>query len=307
METEEKQEKGLALFEELKNDLIVTDGSEYNVPVAKVFGHGTLAKTESFGGKSLVENSQKVDLALAKTDDLQHIWNRSHSQWSWKHINLSYLSPEKNMRQIAAEISRKKAALNEAKWKQVKNEIKIKKLEEKLANGLEYWEEVETKVKLLQLKEGMAEGMVYVEGAMKDILALSDMYDQLSEKMGEFTEDDIEKNESKAHLKRSVVQCIRDVRMSGSITKGEQEYLEQIGVNPSRMLQTIRQYVAKEAQSDSWDTGDLFDFVDSIVEELIEHLQVDKKRLDKMGFSPELTEGVSTTLKIGHKPEETEE
>ena len=55
------------------------------------------------------------------------------------------------MRQIAAEMSRKKLALNEAKWRHVKNEVRMKKIEEQLQEGKnEYWKEVD-----LTVKEGL--------------------------------------------------------------------------------------------------------------------------------------------------------
>ena len=45
----------------------------------------------------------------------------------------------------------RKQALNEAKWKHVKNEISIKKLEEKLeSDKLEYWQEIDYKIKLAE-------------------------------------------------------------------------------------------------------------------------------------------------------------
>lgn len=298
--TFQSETKELTLFEEFRKDLVITDGSEYTVPMAKIFGQGTIAKTESFGGRSLVENSQLVDNALENTRALQSVWNRSHSQWTWKHINLSYHSPHKNMRQISAEISRKKSALNEAKWKQVKNEIKLKKIEEELTSGkpIDYWREVELKVKVAELQEQMAEGVSYIEGAMKDVLSLNELYEQIKQSIGEFDENDIEKEESKAHLKRSVVQCIRDVRQFGSITKGEQEYLEQIGVNPTKMLMTIKAYLQEEMQRSSWDVSGLHTFVDRIVEELIDHLGVDKIKMNIMGFDPDPTPGISYDKKI---------
>ena len=291
--------KELAIFEEIRKDITLTDGSEYKVPVAAVFGRGTLAKTESFGGRSLAENSRLVDTALANTQELQNIWNRSHTEWTWKHINLSYHSPLKNMRQIAAEVTSKKNALNEAKWRQVKNEVKIRKLEEKLSNpNLEYWDEVEGKVKLAQLREGMAEGSLYIEGAMKDVLALNELYEQLKSKVSDFSEEDVEKEESKSHLKRSLVQCIRDVRQSGNITKGEQEYMEQIGVNPGKIQRMIREYVAEEAVSDSWDTNGLHDFVDHVVSNLIDNCKVDEAKMNRMGFKHEYTPGLGYDKKV---------
>ena len=302
----EVQNNELAIWDEIKNDLVIKDGSEYTVPLSKVFGKGTVAKTESFGGRSLSENTALVDVALDNAKDLQQIWNRSHTQWMWRHLNLSYHSPHKNMRQIAAEITRKKQALNEAKWNQIKSEIKIKKIEEQLddPSTLDYWKEVELKVKLAQLQEGMAEGITYIEGAMKDVLSLNDLYEQLKTQVNSFTEEDIEAEETKAHLKRSLVQSIRDVRQSGHITKGEQEYLEQIGVNPMKVQRLMKDYVASEANATDWSVGGLHTFVDELTNQLVDVAKVDKVRMDLMGFSSEFTPGISYVKTIGAPKEE---
>lgn len=302
------EEKKLAVYEEICRDIVLTDGKEYKVPTAQVFGRGALATLESFGGRSLQENAQRVDQALEKTEELQHVWNRSHSQWTWKHLNLSYHDPYKNMRQIAAEINNKKSALNEAKWRQVENEVKIRKLQEEIEKGdLEYWDEVEKKVELAKMQEGAINGTVYIEGAMKDVLALSELYEQLKDSVSDFDEEDVEKNESRAHLRRSIVQSIRDVRQSGSITKGEQEYLEQIGVNPSRMQTLIRQYVAEESSKLDWSTDGLYEFVDRITKELINEHKVDERRMNTMGFKHEYIPGISHDKKVALKLEKKEE
>lgn len=308
IETPVKNE--VAVYEEIVRDLaIITDKTQFNVPVAKVFGAGSLAKTESFGGRSLAQNTELVDKALQNTNELQNIWNRSHSQWTWKHINLHYHGDFKNVRQIAAEMNRKKSALNEAKWKHVKNEIAIKKIEEKLqTEKLDYWKEIDLQIQLAEKREAMANGMVYIEGAMKDVLALNELYEQMKDKFEGFTEDEFEREESKSHLKRSVVQCIRDVRQTGSITKGEQEYLEQIGVNPTKMLYLIREYINKEEAKNDWDVSGLHRFVAGIVDELIDVMKVDKKKMEIMGFNPDPSTMLSydkpVALKLTHQEEE---
>ena len=306
--TEKKNE--IAVFEEIRKDLDITrDISDFKVAMSDVFGKGSLAVKESFGGVTFKDNSEKVDVAIQNTNELHNIWNHSHTQWMWKHLNLSWHAPLKNMRQISAEISRKKGALNEAKWKHVQNEVKIKKIEEELSKPelLDYWREVDLKIKLAQLQEGLAEGSTHIEGAMKDILALNELFEQLKSKVSSFSEEDVEKEETKTHLKRSIVQCIRDIRQGGSITKGEQEYLEQIGVNPMKMQNILREYVKSEAASNSWDVSGLYEFVDGVVEELAERHQVDKVRMNLQGFESEAIGNITYDNKVAHLTNETKE
>lgn len=306
--TEKKNE--ITVFEEIRKDLDITrDISDFKVAMSDVFGKGSLAVKESFGGVTFKDNSEKVDVAIQNTNELHNIWNHSHTQWMWKHLNLSWHAPLKNMRQISAEISRKKGALNEAKWKHVQNEVKIKKIEEELSKPelLDYWREVDLKIKLAQLQEGLAEGSTHIEGAMKDILALNELFEQLKSKVSSFSEEDVEKEETKTHLKRSIVQCIRDIRQGGSITKGEQEYLEQIGVNPMKMQNILREYVKAEAEANTWDVSGLYEFVDGVVEELAEHHQVDKVRMNLQGFESEAIGNITYDNKVAHLTNETKE
>lgn len=306
----EDVKKELAVYEQLNTkELVLSEAEALKVPMSMVFGHGTTGNLPSFGGKTLNENSQLVDAALKNVGELQNIWNHSHSQWTWKHINFSYHSPMKNMRQISAELARKKSALNEAKWRQVKNEAKIRKIEEELttSDNLDYWREVDLKIKLAELKEGAVEGITYIEGAMKDVLALQEIFEDLKDRVSGFSEHDVEQQESISHLKRSIVQCVRDVRQSGVISKGEQEYVEQIGVNPSKLQRIIQQYVKSEAEQDSWDSTGLFEFVDGLTRELVEKHKVDIKRMELLGYDSDPTESISYSEKLALLKDNTNE
>lgn len=302
METNQKN-NDLTIYEEISRDLEIKN-DKFKVPMSMVFGQGsTGGNLASFGGNTLLENTKKVDLALENVGELQTIWNHSHTQWMWKHLNLSWHAPLKNMRQIAAEIARKKAALNEAKWRQVDSEIKIRKITEELEKGhedgsIEYWREIDLKIKLAKLKEGIAEGVVIIEGAMKDVLVLNELYEQLKAKVSGFSEADVEKEETKSHLKRALVQSIRDVRMAGYITKAEQEYIEQIGINPMKVQNLLRAYVESEAKAESWDVGGLYEFVDKLTDELVDHYKVDEKRMNLQGFSTNIFEDFAQKEKL---------
>ena len=299
----EIETKQLAVFEEIRRDLSLSHNQQIKVPMAMVFGRGSGTNLDSFGGQSLAVNAQKVDNALANVGELQSIWNHSHTQWMWKHLNLSWHAPLKNMRQLSAEITKKKGALNEAKWRQVEAELKIRKIEDELEKGLEsgtleYWRDVELKIKLAKLKESASEGTVIIEGAMKDVLVLNELYEQLKERVSEFSEADIEKEETKSHLKRALVQSIRDVRMAGFISKGEQEYIEQIGINPMKLQGLLKAYVESESKSENWDVGGLYEFVDKLTDELVDVYKVDEKRMSLQGFSTEIFQDFAQTEKM---------
>lgn len=301
--SKDNQSKEIKIFEEIRKDLTNAGENKLKVPMSYVFGRGTAGDLQSFGDKTMSENALMVDHALENTKELEQIWNHSHTQWIWKHLNLCYHSPLKNMRQISAEISRKKTALNEAKWRYVKNEIKIRKIEEELEQGeVDYWREVELKVKLAELKEGLVESNTYIQGAMKDVLALNDLYEQLKTQIGDFSEEDVEREETVSHLKRSIVQCIRDVRQTGHITKGEQEYVERIGVNPSKLQMIIRKYVESEINEEGWDVTPLHEFVDGLANELATVYKVDEAVMRVSGFDPNAKSEYSYNNKITSLP-----
>lgn len=297
-----KSNNQLTVIDDIRSNVVVGDHKKYKVPTASVFGRGVSNKVQSFGGRTLSENAKLVDDAIDNTRDLQEVWNHSHSQWIWKHLTLSFHSPWRNMKQIEAEMSRKRSAINEAKWNQIRNEVKIRKYEEKLEKeDLDYWKEIDIKIKLAQLREGIVEGTYYIEGAMKDILSLNDLYEQLKKQVSDFSEEDFEKSESKSHLSRSLMQCIRDVRQQGCISKGEQEYLEQIGVNPSKMQVVLRDYVKKEAEQPDWGTTLLMEFIENLTNDMIDNHKVDVKRMAAMGFNSEHTLGIGYENKVAKK------
>lgn len=245
-----------------------------------------LQNLPSFGGNTLPQNIEKATLAIAEMEPIRQIWNHSHSQWMWKHLNLEYASPMKNMRQISAEITRKKQAFEEAKYKYLKKQLYLEKLNKRFEKATDELEQAEIHIKVAETQGQLKEMRRLIDGALKDVMTLHDLYNQLKEKVGDITEEDVEREESKAHLQRSITQCVRDVRQSGSITKGEQQYLEQIGVNPSKMQHIIRNYVQQEREDD-WSTNGLLDFVRKITDELIDGEKVDIKRMQSQGFSHE--------------------
>jgi BRCT domain type II-containing protein len=74
--------------------------------------------------------------------------------------------------------------------------------------------------------------------------------------------------------------------------------MEQIGVNPGKMQRMIKDYVKEEETTDDWSSKGLYDFVDHVVEELIDVIQVDKIRMDIMGFDHESRDDITYDTKV---------
>jgi len=252
-----------------------------------VFVEKTLPAIPSFGGRTLTENINKAESALVEMEPLGKIWNHSHSQWAWRHLNLSSFSSIKNLRQISAEIEKKKAALNETKYKYYKKQISLEKVKKQLEESEDELDRISLQVRKAEIEHHLTGSQRLIDGALKDVMTLYDLYNQIKKKTGEITEADAEEVESVSHLQRSIQQCIRDVRYCGAITKGEQEYLEQIGVNPSKMQGVLRAYVEKEEQGD-WSTGNLAEFVIDLSNDLINIYKVDLTRMKVQGFDSDI-------------------
>lgn len=225
-----------------------------------------IAKYDSYGGKSLEQNIESADRAIATVQYTERIWDKSRSQWMLKFLTCSNADGWLRMRQISAEMSKKRTALNEAKFSYMKKLVNAKIKREEMDD-----EENENKKLLLEIEgsefESQAkETLVKMEGAMKEVETLAQMHDQLKEKLGDITEEEFEKSQAEAHIKRAVMQSIRDVKESGRIKSGNAEYLEQSGLSTSAIHKEIVAFIEQESKSGIGDTSFLHKFLDAIVD-----------------------------------------
>jgi len=174
-------------------------------------------------------------------------------------------------------------ALQEAKFGYMKKltEAKIKR-----DDMLE--EENENKKLLLEIeaaeKESQAaETLVKVEGALKEVETLGKMHDELKEKLGDITEEEFEKAQTRSHIKRAVTQAIREVKECGKIRTGNAEYLEQSGVSTTAVLKDIFIFLEKESEAGVQDTTMLHQFLDDTADK---YQDAAIQQADWLGFSP---------------------
>jgi hypothetical protein len=162
-------------------------------------------------------------------------------------MNLDHESESRNLRQIGAELARKRNALVEANYAYKEN----------IVNAEVYEEEAETligakrdRALLLAEKERAYATMKHesIQGCTKDINVLKSSYDKIMasivSKYGKFDESIFELEEKAYWIRRFYIQALRDVRECHAIRVGAQRDLEQIGIDPSEALSDINNLIS---------------------------------------------------------------
>ena len=249
--------------------------------------------SKSYGGNSLATNIENAELAIANVQYTERIWDRSRSQWMLKHLTCSQADGWLRLRQIGAEVSQKRKALNEAKFNYLKKEAEINIKREDLLDASPAKSKL-LEIEILELEYQTSEILGAVEGALKEVQTYSGMHDTLVETLGELTEEEFEKAQTKGHIKRAMQQSIREVRECGRIKTGNQEYLEQVGVSVGYALTLIEEFLSQEKELKVTNTSLLYDFLDKVAEELE---PVADLQLEIFGFDKD------TDLSLTHTPE----
>ena len=129
-----------------------------------------VAQQKSYGGNTLEVNLANASKAIARVQYTERIWDRSRSQWMLKFLACSNADGWLRLRQISAEMNRKRMALKEAKFGYMKKltEAKIKR-EEMLEETSEN-KKLLLEIEAAEFESHASETLVKVEGALKDLL-----------------------------------------------------------------------------------------------------------------------------------------
>jgi hypothetical protein len=243
-----------------------------------------VAQHKSYGGNTLEVNLANASKAIAKVQYTERIWDRSRSQWMLKFLVCSNADGWLRLRQVSAEMNRKRMTLQEAKFGYMKKltEAKIRRdemLEEENEN-----KSLLLEIEAVEFETQATELLVKVEGALKECETLGQMHDELKERLGDITEEEFEKAQTKAHIKRAVMQSIREVKECGKIRCGNAEYLEQIGLSTTAILKDIFIFLEEESQAGIEDTTMLHKFLEDTADK---YQGASIQQAEWLGFDPD--------------------
>ena len=242
-----------------------------------------ITQHKSYGGNSLETNLINAEKVIKHVQYTERIWDRSRSQWILKFLTCSNPDGWLRLRQISAEIVSKRMALSEAKWSYMKKLTEAKIRRESMLEETSKNKKLLLEIEAAEFEQYAAESLVLVEGALKEVETLGQMHDELKERLGDITEEEFEKAQTRSHIKRAVTQAIREVKETGKIRTGNMEYLEQIGLSTTAVLKDIFIFLEEESQAGVKDTSMLHKFVE---ETAIKYEDATIQQAEWLGYDP---------------------
>lgn len=226
-----------------------------------ILSRGYISGEEAFQLKTITqEHLAEMAKNMPEIDRATTAFGKHQSQFMNFIMTVSALTPERNMRQILAEIERKREALRENESK-IKHQIieheekrfELQRLIDRLAGLHETDEEylplqfkiAHLKVDIEKIESDLASARLYYEAALKDVYSYQQAYNDISEKydLANWDEEDFERNEERYHIMKAFEQAFSFALQYGFIDAGNQEYFKQLGINPIQAQADIMEYV----------------------------------------------------------------
>lgn len=217
-------------------------------------------------------NEESISLLSSRMPEIERAtkaFGKQNSQVTGKLMTLTMLSPGSpyhTLRQILAQIEKKRGAVRETyyKFKKEKVELAIMQREKAMKDGT-----LESDLIGIEIEEKQANAagsMLYVEGALKEIGAYQTAYGEICEAHNipaEWDELEVENAEVAHHIKSAFRNGVRDVMAHGRLGMGTLEYLEQFGINPATAHSLIGGYLEKCSKTKEPSYADLMRFLDA--------------------------------------------
>lgn len=223
-----------------------------------------LPATSDVNKAAVAKVSEKLPELNAKTK----FFDRSNSQSTLQMMSLTMLngqSPMRMLRQILAEVEKRKMALAEAQLSHAKLLAEIDALQVKEQTPV-----VEAELRLKSISLDMLESKV--NGAFKDIATLADAYDGIKEKHGivDWDEATFEAEEKRHHVRRGFELLYRNLIEYGRAKDATIEYLQQYGVHVQVALAEVSGYITytekQIASGNVMSSSDMEDFFDQMAD-----------------------------------------
>lgn len=240
--------KDLVNIDEKINSLdIVLNSSDQLLKIStRASSSGDIVKFNTLNNDKL----QKIADRMVDIDRATKSFGKSNTQTTSKLMSLTMLSPAgtpyQQIKQILAQIERKRTAIKESYIKIKRQKVELKKLERDLSNTEDELDREDILIDIEETLSNISDSILYLEGALKEVGQYQTVYDEIRNSNNipeDWDELDMELAEIEHHIKNAFRLGLRDIINHNSLGMGTLEYLEQYGINPIAADKFIRDYV----------------------------------------------------------------
>jgi len=189
---------------------------------------------------------EKVSQYLPELDSKTKAFGSQNTQTTITMMTLTMLggqSPFRMLRQILAEVEKRKGALSESQVGHAKLVREIKKLERLTTED----DDPVLAAKYRKACVSITTLENKINGSFKDIATLIDAYNNIKETQGisdEWDEVSFENEEKKHHVRRCFEMMYRNLLDGGRVQTSTIEYMQQFGVHPQICQKEVAGYIA---------------------------------------------------------------
>lgn len=226
---------------------------------------------------------EEASTALDRMDPVIQMFNRHNSKaQNYLMVVGAEQTPSRRLRQIAAELQKRQAALVEASTglHKKKANIKIKEEELQKAEGA-YKDLIQAEIQELKAQIAMTERPY--KGALEGVLELQKLHDktvaEIKAKYGEITDDILDKEEARYWVLRIFGQSLQDMRSSNHISPGNQAVLVRMGLDPNYIRMELGRWLEWRSKVNDPSSDYEFKFLSECADKWAYIVQ---ERIDKM-------------------------
>lgn len=184
----------------------------------------------------------KISLRMKEMDRANLSFNKKNTQTTSQLMTLTMMcdAPYRRLRQVLAQIEKKRFSLEDAAFAFRKNKIELRNLRAK--------DDELSQVEADELENVMRRSMGYVEASLKELAVFQDTYEEIKSSYNipdKWDESDFEKEEISNHIRMAFRNCLRNVLVTGGMNMGTMEYLEQFGIHPVTAKKLIMDYLSE--------------------------------------------------------------
>jgi len=222
----------------------------------------------------------RVAEMLPEIDQATRAFDRNNSATTLSMMTLTMLnghSPMRMLRQITAEVEKRKMALAEAQVGHAKQRVKILELEEE--------DDIVSEAELKAARHGLTMMEHKINGSIKDIAVLIDSYENVKENfdIDEWDEEAFEREEKRHHVRRGFELMYRNLMDGGRASTATIEYMQQYGVHPQVAMTEVSGYLQHTAdrikQHVLPHSNDLEEFLDQMADKYYKNADKTAERI----------------------------